>query len=83
MISEYEVVAFPADDEFVESDVFNGLPLTPFSDLLEQYPPRHFLVHRDRGAEQKPKIWRQFLSDSVADGLINEFFEIFKCRGNV
>ena len=43
--SEYKVVAFTADDEFVNSDNFNGLPLVPFSDLLERYPPDEYDAH--------------------------------------
>jgi sugar O-acyltransferase (sialic acid O-acetyltransferase NeuD family) len=43
--SEYEVVAFTADDEFVESDSFNGLPLIPFSNLPAKYPPEEYDAH--------------------------------------
>jgi len=43
--SEYEVVAFTADDEFVKSDVFNGLPIIPFSDLPGKYPSGKYDAH--------------------------------------
>ena len=43
--SEYEVVAFTADDEFVTSDSFNGLPFIPLSSLLEKYPPDQYDAH--------------------------------------
>jgi len=43
--SEYEVVAFTADDEFVNRDTFKGLPLVPFSDLLKRYPPDEYDAH--------------------------------------
>ena len=36
--SEYEVVAFTADDEYVKSDTFCGLPLIKFQDVTEIYP---------------------------------------------
>ena len=36
--SEYEVVAFTADDEYVKSDTFCGLPLIKFQDITEIYP---------------------------------------------
>ncbi len=36
--SEYEVVAFTADDEYVKSDTFCGLPLIKFQDVKEKYP---------------------------------------------
>ena len=43
--SEYEVVAFTADDEFVDKDTFNGLPLIPFSKLPREYPPEEYEAH--------------------------------------
>jgi len=43
--SAYEVVGFTADDEFVESDSFNGLPLVPFSTLPVKYPPEKYDAH--------------------------------------
>ena len=36
--SEYKVVAFTADDEYVKSDTFCGLPLIKFQDVKEIYP---------------------------------------------
>lgn len=43
--SEYEVVAFTADDEFVKNNFFKGLPLINLSDLLERYPPDQYEAH--------------------------------------
>jgi sugar O-acyltransferase (sialic acid O-acetyltransferase NeuD family) len=43
--SEYEVVAFTADDEFIDSDTFKELPLVPFSDLSTIYPPSDYGAH--------------------------------------
>lgn len=43
--SSYEVVAFTADDEFVVSNTFNGLPLIPFSEISDKYPPDEFDAH--------------------------------------
>jgi len=40
--SKYKVVAFTADDEFVNGDTFNDLPLVPFSGLVERYPPGEY-----------------------------------------
>jgi len=36
--SEYEVVAFTADNEYVKNDTFCGLPLIKFQDVTEIYP---------------------------------------------
>ena len=43
--SEHKVVAFTADDEFIIGDSFNGLPLVPFRDLAERYPPDQYGAH--------------------------------------
>lgn len=43
--SEYEVIAFSADDKFVKDDTFLGLPLIPFSQLWKKYPPDKYFAH--------------------------------------
>lgn len=43
--SDYEVVAFTVDDEFVSETLFEGLPVVPFSLINEQYPPSEFEMH--------------------------------------
>ena len=43
--SPYQVVAFTADDEFVNNDTFEGLPLVKFSEVQAQYPPGEFDMH--------------------------------------
>lgn len=43
--SPYEVVAFTVDDEFVEEETFEGLPLVPFSDVGAAFPPDDFDMH--------------------------------------
>lgn len=42
---EYEVVAFTADDEFVEDETFLDRPLVPFSKIAAEYPPDRFRAH--------------------------------------
>lgn len=41
----YEVVAFTADDEYVDSDTFLDLPLIPISKLKTQYPSSEYGAH--------------------------------------
>jgi len=36
--SDYEVVAFTVDDDYVDNTHFQGLPLIPFSEVLVKYP---------------------------------------------
>lgn len=43
--SEYEVVAFTVDDDFFEFRELKGLPVIPFSEVVEQFPPEHFNMH--------------------------------------
>ena len=43
--SDYKVVAFTADDDNVESDTFNNLPLIPVSELPAKYPPQQYAAH--------------------------------------
>ena len=40
--SEYNVIAFTVDDEFVNTDSFEGLPLVPFSKVNELYPAKDY-----------------------------------------
>lgn len=37
--SSYDVVAFTVNEEFVSHDMFCGLPLIAFEDVVNQYPP--------------------------------------------
>jgi sugar O-acyltransferase (sialic acid O-acetyltransferase NeuD family) len=43
--SDYKVVAFVADDEFVTTDSFLELPLVKLSELEKYYPPSDFCAH--------------------------------------
>jgi len=43
--SEYEVVAFTADDEYVTTNQFHGLPFIPINQLSDEYPPDEYVAH--------------------------------------
>jgi sugar O-acyltransferase (sialic acid O-acetyltransferase NeuD family) len=43
--SNYKVVAYTADDQFIKSDKFENLPLIPFSKINLKYPPNKFSMH--------------------------------------
>lgn len=43
--SDYEIVGFVSDDEFVDSDSFQGLPLVGISQVTEKFPPGDFEAH--------------------------------------
>jgi sugar O-acyltransferase (sialic acid O-acetyltransferase NeuD family) len=43
--SEHEVVAFTVNREYLpDPGTFRGLPVLPFEDLLEFYPPEHYSI---------------------------------------
>ena len=43
--SEYNVVAFTVDDDYVEGKECCGLPLLPFSKTIKEYPPSEYQIH--------------------------------------
>ena len=43
--SEYDVVGFTVDDEFVDADQLQGLPLIPFSVIEREFPPQSTDMH--------------------------------------
>ena len=43
--SDYEVVAFTVDDEFVDDDSLLGLPVIPFSEIANEFPPEENAMH--------------------------------------
>jgi sugar O-acyltransferase (sialic acid O-acetyltransferase NeuD family) len=43
--SEYEVVCFTKDDEYINSSQYLGLPMKAFSDIEKFYPPSEYDMH--------------------------------------
>lgn len=43
--SEYEVVAFTAEKDYITTDSFCGLPVVPFEEIKEKYPPAQYEIH--------------------------------------
>jgi sugar O-acyltransferase (sialic acid O-acetyltransferase NeuD family) len=43
--SDYEIVAFTVDDEFIDNDTFLDLPLIPFSGIANKFPPDENNMH--------------------------------------
>lgn len=40
--SDYEIVAFTLDDDYITSDIYLGLPMVKFSEVTDLYPPDKF-----------------------------------------
>jgi sugar O-acyltransferase (sialic acid O-acetyltransferase NeuD family) len=66
--SNYEVVAFTADDDQVDSDSFSGLPLVPFSHVTEAYPPDAFEMHIALSYRGHNQIRARKYNEAVARG---------------
>ena len=43
--SNYRVVAFTVDDSYVNVETIDGLPLVPFSKVVDRYPPDRYNMH--------------------------------------
>lgn len=43
--SNYEIVAFTVDDAFIQENTFKGLPIIPYSQILEKFPPEEYNLH--------------------------------------
>lgn len=43
--SEYEVAAFTVDREYIKEKEFCGLPIIPFDEINEKYPPSEYEIH--------------------------------------
>lgn len=43
--SDYRVVAFTVDDDYVDRDSLKGLPLVPFSEAVKRFPPTDYDMH--------------------------------------
>jgi sugar O-acyltransferase (sialic acid O-acetyltransferase NeuD family) len=43
--SDFEVVAFTVDDNFVKNEMLLGLPVIPFSEIVNKFPPEENSMH--------------------------------------
>lgn len=43
--SDYEIVAYTADTDFIKSESFLGKPLVPFENITKIYPPEEYGMH--------------------------------------
>ena len=42
--SDFNVVGFTVTSDYLEADSFKGLPVVPFEEITERYPPSRFLI---------------------------------------
>lgn len=71
--SNYKVVGFTADDQFIKEDHFCDLPLIPLSDLRKSFPPDSFMAHVALSYNKLNQIREQkyFLMKKIGYKLVN------------
>jgi sugar O-acyltransferase (sialic acid O-acetyltransferase NeuD family) len=62
------VKAFTVDKDYITSPVFNGLPVIPFENLEEKYPPNHYSVFVALGYHNLNALREQKIKEVEAKG---------------
>ena len=68
--SDYKVVAFTIDDEYIKQDSFEGLPLIPFSKISDKFPPSSNNMHVALSYQKLNKLREQKYSQAKDKGYI-------------
>ena len=71
--SDFEVVAFTVDDDYLKHDSYEGLPVVPFSSVTEIYPPCDYSMHVALSYVQLNKLREEKYFQHVK----------FQCRGHI
>jgi sugar O-acyltransferase (sialic acid O-acetyltransferase NeuD family) len=66
--SEYEVVAFTVSKEFLTKNELFGLPIIPFEEIENQYPPSKYELHIALVYNSLNRIRRQFYLEAREKG---------------
>ena len=66
--SEHEVVAFSVHKSFIESPRYKGLPVVPFEDIENLYPPSDFMFFCPMTARRMNKLRASIYLDIKAKG---------------
>lgn len=64
----YEVVAFTMDKEYIEQKTFNGLPMIPFEDIEQRYPPKDYKMFVPLSYTKLNKLREQKFNEVMAKG---------------
>lgn len=79
--SEHEVVAFTLTKEYIEQDTFKGLPIIPFENLVESYPPSDYKLFAPMTARRMNKNREQVFLDGKEMGY--EFISYVSSKATV
>ncbi len=66
--SEYEVVAFTVTNEFIKRNELLGLPVVPFNEIEEKFPPTHFEMHVAVVYNSLNRVRKRFYEDAKLKG---------------
>jgi len=66
--SEHEVVAFTVSREYLQDTTFKGLPVVPFEDILELYPPDEFHLFAPMTAQKMNTLRERIYNEGKAKG---------------
>ena len=66
--SEYDVVAFTVNKEFIKEELYSGLPVIPFEELEILYPPDNFLFFAPMTGIKMNKIRKNIYEEGKKKG---------------
>ncbi|EAY24264.1 acetyltransferase [Microscilla marina] len=66
--SSYEVVAFSVHEAYIQTNVWQGLPVVPYEQLEQLYPPDHFDAFVAIGYKKMNQIREQMYTQTKAKG---------------
>lgn len=66
--SDFKVVGFTVDDEFADRELFEGLPLVPFSQVCERFPPGEHEMHVALSYRRLNRLRREKYQQTKAAG---------------
>jgi len=65
-----EVAAFCADSEYVNADLFNGLPVVPFNEVEKLYPPYEFDMFIAVGYQDLNRLREKKCAEAMEKGYL-------------
>ena len=77
--SSYEVVAFSVEKEYIKENQFCGLPVVPFEDVKELYPPKSYDAFVAIGYSQMNKIREKLYGLTKSKGYFLPNYISSKC----
>lgn len=64
----HEIVAYTTHAKYITGDQFNGLPVVPFEEVEQKYPPVEYLMFAPLGYDQMNKLRQQVYEEGKQKG---------------